>query len=552
MFCGICGAGMDEEIRVVATTDASAVAEARRLGPVPSSRADALLRSLPMGTDDPRLASATAEDRAELLLGLERLAVAGDAPDYRRDDAVRLLLGLAPDRGWARVEALLGSPDASARRRGLSLAAASAERGRPAVVRGLTDPEPEVQEAALGHALRLGVAGAADPERVAAIVDRLLSDAGGTWSRVSALRSVLALEAGEAPRRAREGLHAFVAAQRSNRTWRDATLALIEHAPADEERWLRSLLEDPPEAYIAGRALVALARFRKTALLGELERWTRDRQLAVHAVEAIGVAARGSSSPVAVRLLQSAVEHLDYRGPGRLIHALLMVGGQASLRELAACLARVKDSLAYRLDVLNALWVLRSIRPSSAAAQLFELGVSPSLPDARELARLDAEAESTLKPCSAALGVLVGGFVVAVFDAEASRVPCGHDRPLVLLQGFSRGHFVPEAVIEECERAPQGKGPDRYTLRFVHGARLYRVHFPNVGDYYNLRAIEAAANAALQDAGRPERFQRILTGDQMAALLFADPARVQQASARLLLATENAHAAVAAAVAALA
>ena len=543
---------MDGEIQVDATTDAAAVAGARRLGPAPSSCADTLLRSLPIGPDDPRLASATSEERAVLLLGLERIADAGDAPDYRRDDAVRLLLGLAPDRGWSRVEALLGSPEASARRRGLSLAAAAAERGRPAVVRGLSDPDPDIQEAALGHALRLGVAGAADPERVAGIVARLLSAAGATWSRVSALRSVLALEEGEAPRRAREGLHAFVAAQRSNRAWRDATLALIEHAPADDERWLRSLLEQPPEAYITGRALVALARFRKTAFLGELERWTRDPMLAVHAVEAIGIAARGSGSPVAVRLLRSTADNLDYRGPGRLIHALLMVGGQASRRELANYLTRVRDNIAYRPDVVNALWVLRSMRPSSGAAQLFELGVSPSLPDAPQLARLDAEAESTLMPYSAALGVLAGGFVVAMFDAEASRVPCGHDRPLVLLQGFSRGHFVPEAVVEECERAPGGKGPDRYTLRFLHGARLYRVRFPNEGDYYNVRAIEAAANAALRDAGRPERFQQLLTGDQMAVLLFADPDRVRQASARLLLATENAGAAIAAAIDALA
>jgi hypothetical protein len=539
---------MDDEIQIETTTDVAAIADARRRRPGRTTPVDRLLGVLPFGPDDPRLTRATPEDRSEFLHGLERVAADVGTANHRREDAIRLLLSLAPDRGWPRVEALLDSPEAAARRRGLFLAAGQpGGLGPAAIARALADPEPEVQEVALGLALGAGMAEAADPGRVTPVVDRLLSEGGATWSRVALLSSLVA-QGGDASRHARGGLHAFVATQPSSRHFRDAILALVEHATLDDESWLRSVLADPPEDHVAGRALVALAGLRKAAFLGELEPRTQDRKLAVHAVEAIGVAARGTGSPVAVRLLRGAVGHLDYRGPRRLIHALLLIGGRAARSELAGYLARLRDSVMHRLEVMNALWVLNETRPSNAARELLELGISPSLPDSRELARLDAQAESTLVPYTVACGVLHRAYVVATFDAEASRVPCGHDRPLVLLAGYSRGQFAPEAAVEDCELAGLGHRADRYTLQFVHRERLYRVRFPNEGDYYHVRAVEAAANAALRDAGRPERFQRLVTGDQTAALLFADPDQVRQAAQRLLLATEDAGAAIAAAI----
>ncbi|HEX9188737.1 MAG TPA: hypothetical protein VGB87_16775, partial [Vicinamibacteria bacterium] len=94
----------------------------------------------------------------EFLHGLERVAADIGTANHMREDAIRLLLSLAPDRGWPRVAALLDSPEAAARRRGLFLEASQpGGLGPAAIARALADPEPEVQEVALGLALGAGM-----------------------------------------------------------------------------------------------------------------------------------------------------------------------------------------------------------------------------------------------------------------------------------------------------------------------------------------------------------------------------------------------------------
>jgi hypothetical protein len=84
------------------------------------------------------------------------------------------------------------------------------------------------------------------------------------------------------------------------------------------------------------------------------------------------------------------------------------------------------------------------------------------------------------------------------------------------------------------------QGPAAYRLTFVESARVYEASFTNEGDYYHPTAVADAANRALADKGRPERFQRLRTSDQMAAWLFAVPERAAQAAGELLLLLEDA------------
>jgi hypothetical protein len=197
----------------------------------------------------------------------------------------------------------------------------------------------------------------------------------------------------------------------------------------------------------------------------------------------------------------------------------------------------IRHSPLNRFDVMNAVWALRGITPAAALDRLAALGIVDRGDRAAASSNV-MEEDLRLRPYGVAFGAVTAHYVVALYDAEASQVPCGHDRPAFTLADFSRGAFRPDGVREEYV-PPTGGGPGSYRLTFVHEGRVYRVGFHDEGDYYHPTAVAEGANRALRDAGRPEQFLPLTTSDQMAAWLFAPPDRARQASSELLLQLED-------------
>ncbi|PTL82751.1 hypothetical protein [Vitiosangium sp. GDMCC 1.1324] len=109
------------------------------------------------------------------------------------------------------------------------------------------------------------------------------------------------------------------------------------------------------------------------------------------------------------------------------------------------------------------------------------------------------------------------------FDPEAGEYPVDHEDlfrdllPLVspLLNGARFTQVLPgEGDVEQEARAlgpadaadEDGGLNSRYTLRLRHGGRRYSVTFHDISDYYNINAVLALLNAALEACGTSLRF----------------------------------------------
>jgi hypothetical protein len=146
-------------------------------------------------------------------------------------------------------------------------------------------------------------------------------------------------------------------------------------------------------------------------------------RLATAAVEALGIAAAGTGRDDVVEAVRRAGP--DSRGPRRIIEALLRVGGNAGRRGLVEYVRS--------FDVMNAVWALRGITPAAALDRLAALGIVDRGDRAAASSNV-MEEDLRLRPYGVAFGELTAHYVVALYDAEASQVPCGHASSELLLQ----------------------------------------------------------------------------------------------------------------------
>ncbi|HYO69923.1 MAG TPA: hypothetical protein VEU33_27990 [Archangium sp.] len=109
------------------------------------------------------------------------------------------------------------------------------------------------------------------------------------------------------------------------------------------------------------------------------------------------------------------------------------------------------------------------------------------------------------------------------FDPEAGEYPVNHGQLVMglarlvspLLDGARFTQVLPgQGDVEGEELAPppedadkEGSGTDnRYTLRLRHAGRRYSVTFHDFSGFFNINAVLALLNAALEASGTPMRF----------------------------------------------
>jgi hypothetical protein len=109
------------------------------------------------------------------------------------------------------------------------------------------------------------------------------------------------------------------------------------------------------------------------------------------------------------------------------------------------------------------------------------------------------------------------------FDPQAGEYPVNHGQLVLelarlvspLLDGARFTQVLPgQDDVEGEEHAPppeasdkEGSGTDnRYTLRLRHGGRRYSVTFHDFSGFFNINAVLALLNAALEPTGTPMRF----------------------------------------------
>jgi hypothetical protein len=518
----------ENEVHIEVTDSADARAEALRTAPPAIDPvAKALSGELSIDHESRDIHIAVRTDRPRLLAGLAAIAEDATAAPRNRARAALILAGLEGQPGLVRLTQMLDAGDSDLRHAVLSLYKlerflVDAEL-QQAVRARLEDADPRVKDAAQRLTGTAGHGPGASAASIAFQRDRLLS--ADDWEAVTALQHVVRSADKRSPEAAlaRAALREYAEQQPSPRHWERAVDALAADPTPEDEPFLQALVRDSPTHFRAGIALRGLARLNEDeAIAASLAHLAEYPSASV--VEAVGFAARGSGrADVVEALLAVRMDRPQY-----VIAALASVGGEAGRQGLITYTKAHRASPLYRSALMDAVWILRGITPTSAMTRLASLGIVAGG------APVDAAARSVdgvpLLPYSAAFSLLLTHGAALLYDGEASRVPCRHDTLLAEFAEVAGPGFRPEGAQETYSPADH-----TYVLTFVNGQHMYRVRFQNQGDFYHPTAVADAVNRALRDAGRPEQFFQLSTSDQAAAWLLTGPDQAQQAAAELLL-----------------
>lgn len=90
----------------------------------------------------------------------------------------------------------------------------------------------------------------------------------------------------------------------------------------------------------------------------------------------------------------------------------------------------------------------------------------------------------------------------------------------------SRGGFRPDAIVQSAYREECEDDEPACQLAVVSHGYLFRVGCRGLGDWYDMRAVDALVNGVLEHQGLAERFVRIGIGAQDVYYLFGPPAGV--------------------------
>lgn len=350
---------------------------------------------------------------------------------------------------------------------------------------------------------------------------------------------------------------ALVAARRRMQEAEETISRLALQRPPDGDPWLEAAAILRPTQELVQRAR---ERLHDAALLGPPP-----------GLPALVQAAVSTSDPDLREVaLGAALEHLRAQDDAPWIDGAT-VGAVMALAQLPP--ASASASLA---DLaLNAKWTslrrmaldsLRGVDAARAAAVAREAGpslgdgsgVGPASGRARVTGRQAAEiavrhglldaaaADAALTAMSArlsadeladdAFGFLTAARLATSFDVETGTSPNRHDLLVLELAALAGDRFRPEAVLETYELASEDAESGTYSVRFIHGDRLYEFAPEDLGDWYDLEAVLAALDRALQDAGLRERYVMLEPDGQVAEVAFGDPSKVRAAAPELGLA----------------
>jgi hypothetical protein len=333
-----------------------------------------------------------------------------------------------------------------------------------------------------------------------------------------------------------------------------AALEALEKSPGARATTLleRLVHNSGASAQVRGSALHSLARRDRSRGREVALDLLTDPDLGPAAVDALGEAGRGTAD---LQLVQ-ALDGVATRTAGkealttRVARALLAIGGGPALEAAGRLADRVPPRERTAIQ-----WAQRKITPEKALARLAALklldaraaatarkrlltpppqGASGSnLGDVREVSDGSAEGPRVGAEFVGATFALAG--LLTSFDTETGELPVRHDRLLRDLAAHSGGAFKPEAIHEQWEQKGEEDEDAPYTVQFLHSGRLYRFRAQNLGDWYDVAAVLAAANRALADAGVKQRFLSLPGDGQVANVACLDPVAYARAARELFL-----------------
>lgn len=378
-----------------------------------------------------------------------------------------------------------------------------------------TDPSPKVREAAAEGLNRLG----GTPASVEAARKRVLADP-DTQSLAYGLTLCLASPDPEVREAALLTLME-VARRPKHAGWHSALSALCT---VDDPR-VRKLYLDlyDPVGQEASSLLPYVARALGEDGLPLLLQSLRQPALRTAASQALSTWTGGSRGLAPLRA--ALAQERDPRLTSVLAYTLHRVGGPKEREALEAALPRLDpDDRAPLQRALDGHTLRKALQRLVDLGLLARMPPAPKEADPWPLPYSVWEVEHALEESGRALS----------FDAESDEIPSPHHQLLSDLAGVSGGAFHPEYASQ------LGDGDrETYLVRFVHGGTVYGFEAANLGDWYDVDPVLAAANAAVADSGATGRFVALASDGQAPCILFGDPQKVALAAGEGLLRLEE-------------
>jgi hypothetical protein len=114
------------------------------------------------------------------------------------------------------------------------------------------------------------------------------------------------------------------------------------------------------------------------------------------------------------------------------------------------------------------------------------------------------------------------------FDSEADEVPPAYDR-FSIASCNSPAVLLPPRAVQQ--RSPKPKSEDEeppITIEFIVTGKQFTLKPRPLGDWYDVEAVQAAVNRALETAGKSERILAVESTGQEATFVFGPPAAWQE------------------------
>lgn len=303
----------------------------------------------------------------------------------------------------------------------------------------------------------------------------------------------------------------YNAIPRRNAVSQEAVREFCKGAGAESRELLETMVNDTRDPVNAGEALAALARFRGTDILAALEAMLNRGAMQYAVMAPLAVLAEAGQQSRTDAFVQ---QHHAKMGARAFEHAILH-GGPDLMKWAAA--RREQMSPQQRFEFT---WKERGITVEKFFTRLVAEKLAPRMPSKSDIEKADALWPGKHPEAARALALLMELGVVLSMDSEADEIPPPYPAAFAQLSKLSKGEFLPRGLKQVSPQDDEEAPP---VVTFAVAGHKFTLRPRELGDWFDVEMIIAAANRALELSGSEARFIAMDSGGQNVNLVFGIP-----------------------------
>ena len=303
----------------------------------------------------------------------------------------------------------------------------------------------------------------------------------------------------------------------------EAVREFCKGAGAESRELLETMVKDTRDPVNAGEALAALARFRGTDILADLEPMLNGGTMQYAVMAPLAALAGAGQQPAADTFVQ---QHHAKMGARAFEHAILH-GGPDLVKW--ASTRREQMSPQQRFEFT---WKERGVTVEAFFTRLVAAKLAPRMPSKSDIEKADALWPGKHPEAARALALLMELGVVLSMDSEADELPPPYPAAFAQLSKLSKGEFLPRGLKQVSPQDDEEAPP---VVTFAVAGQKFTLRPRELGDWFDVEMIIAAANRALELSGNEARFIAMDSGGQNVNLVFGIPGAWKQIATEFAL-----------------